>query len=121
MHNGSLMIMPGSHRTYVSCVGETPADHCRESLREQQVGTPDQDSLTRPADRHGISLITGGAGSATFFDCNAMHGSGSNITPYPRSNVFLVFCSMRNPPAEPFAAPGRRPEHVAAREVVPLR
>ncbi len=114
-HNGPLMIMPGAHRSFVACVGETPADHYKESLREQEIGTPDQESLTRLADRHGIAVITGGPGSATFFDANSMHGSGSNITPYPRSNIFVVFNSVENALVEPFAAPDRRPEHVAAR------
>ena len=95
-HNGCLMIMPGSHRTFVACVGETPADHYKESLREQEIGTPDPESLTALADRHGIAMLTGPAGSATLFDSNCMHGSGSNITPYPRSNIFVVFNSVEN-------------------------
>ncbi len=45
--NGPLMIIPGSHHTFVSCVGQTPADHFRESLRSQEIGTPDDDSLRR--------------------------------------------------------------------------
>jgi ectoine hydroxylase len=119
-HNGPLMIMPGSHRTFVACVGETPADHYRESLREQEIGTPDPDSLTTLADRHGIATLTGPAGTATFFDSNCMHGSPNNISPYPRSNIFLVFNSVENALVEPFAAPGRRPEYIAARTFDPV-
>ncbi|MFC4943402.1 ectoine hydroxylase [Pseudonocardia sp. GCM10023141] len=119
-HNGCLMIMPGSHRTFVSCVGETPAEHYRESLREQEIGTPDPDSLTTLADRHGIAMLTGPAGSATLFDSNCMHGSGSNITPYSRSNIFVVFNSVENALVEPFAAPAPRPSYIAAREFTPV-
>ena len=118
--NGGLMIMPGSHRTFVACVGETPADHYRESLREQEIGTPDPDSLTALADRHGIATLTGPAGTATFFDSNCMHGSPNNISPYPRSNIFLVFNSVENALVEPFAAPGRRPEYIASRTFDPV-
>jgi len=32
-HNGPLMIMPGSHQYFISCVGETPDDHYKKSLR----------------------------------------------------------------------------------------
>ncbi|MBC8092672.1 MAG: ectoine hydroxylase [Pseudonocardia sp.] len=119
-HNGCLMIMPGSHRTFVACVGETPADHYKESLREQEIGTPDPESLTSLADRHGIAMLTGAAGSATVFDSNCMHGSGSNITPYPRSNIFVVFNSVENGLVAPFAAEAPRPAHVAARTITPV-
>ncbi|MCW2716813.1 ectoine hydroxylase [Pseudonocardia sp.] len=119
-HNGCLMIMPGSHRTFVSCVGETPADHYKESLREQEIGTPDRESLTTLADAHGIQMLTGAAGSATLFDSNCMHGSGSNITPYPRSNIFVVFNSVENTLVEPFSAPSPRPTYIGARDFTPL-
>ncbi|WP_214370492.1 ectoine hydroxylase [Pseudonocardia sp. H11422] len=119
-HNGCLMIIPGSHKTFVSCVGETPDEHYRESLKEQEIGTPDQDSLTALANRHGIAMLTGPAGSATLFDSNCMHGSNSNITPYPRSNIFIVFNSVENSIVEPYYAPSRRPEYIAAREFTPV-
>ncbi|WP_433276510.1 ectoine hydroxylase [Pseudonocardia xinjiangensis] len=119
-HNGCLMIMPGSHRTFVACVGETPADHYKESLREQEIGTPDPESLTTLADRHGIAMLTGPAGSATLFDSNCMHGSADNITPYARSNIFVVFNSVDNGLTEPFAAPAPRPSYIAAREITPI-
>jgi ectoine hydroxylase len=120
VHNGGLMIMPGSHRTFVSCVGETPDDHYKDSLRGQEIGTPDPGSLSILADKHGIDLFTGPAGSATMFDCNCMHGSNGNITPFPRSNVFIVFNSVENTCEEPFAAPSHRPEFIAARDFTPV-
>ena len=119
--NGGLMIMPGSHRTFLGCAGATPEDNYKQSLRMQDAGTPSDEALTRLADRHGIRLFTGAAGSATWFDCNCMHGSGDNITPYPRSNVFIVFNSVENAAQEPFAAPVRRPEFIGARDFTPVR
>ena len=79
---------------------------------------------SRLADAHGIELFNGKAGSATWFDCNCMHGSSDNITPYPRSNVFIVFNSVENTAVEPFAAepaPGlhRRPGLHPGRPVAP--
>ncbi|MEV4256562.1 ectoine hydroxylase [Spirillospora sp. NPDC049652] len=121
VHNGGLMIMPGSHRTFVTCVGETPEEHYRESLKSQEIGTPDQGSLSILADKHGIELFTGPAGSATMFDCNCMHGSNGNITPFPRSNVFIVFNSVENICEEPFSAPSRRPSFIGARDFTPIR
>ncbi|MER0444934.1 ectoine hydroxylase [Streptomyces sp. NPDC006711] len=119
--NGGLMIMPGSHRDFLGCAGATPKDNYKKSLQMQDAGTPSDEALTKMADRHGIKLFTGRAGSATWFDCNAMHGSGDNITPYPRSNVFIVFNSVENAAVEPFAAPIRRPEFIGARDFTPVK
>ncbi|MER6854724.1 ectoine hydroxylase, partial [Streptomyces pilosus] len=112
--NGGLMIMPGSHKTFLGCAGATPKDNYKKSLQMQDAGTPSDEALTRMASEYGIKLFTGRAGSATWFDCNAMHGSGDNITPFPRSNVFIVFNSVENTAVEPFAAPIRRPEFIGA-------
>ncbi|MFJ6543916.1 ectoine hydroxylase [Streptomyces sp. NPDC091385] len=118
--NGGLMIMPGSHRTFLGCAGATPEDNYRKSLQMQDAGTPSDEALTRMAGEHGIRLFTGKPGSATWFDCNCMHGSGDNITPFPRSNVFIVFNSVENTAVEPFAAPVRRPEYIGARDFTPV-
>ncbi|MEW2314930.1 ectoine hydroxylase [Streptomyces bauhiniae] len=119
--NGGLMIMPGSHKTYLGCAGATPKDNYKKSLQMQDAGTPSDEALTDLAGEHGIRLFTGAAGSATWFDCNCMHGSGDNITPFPRSNVFIVFNSVENTAVEPFAAPVRRPEFIGARDFTPVR
>ncbi|QNE78103.1 ectoine hydroxylase [Streptomyces finlayi] len=119
--NGGLMIMPGSHKSFLGCAGATPRDNYKKSLQMQDAGTPSEEALTKMADRHGIKLFTGAAGSATWFDCNCMHGSGDNITPYPRSNVFIVFNSVENTAQEPFAAPVRRPEFIGARDFTPVK
>ena len=54
------------------------------------------------------------------FDSNCMHASNGNVTPFSRSNLFLVFNSMENVCGEPFAAPARRPEHLATRNPHPV-
>lgn len=120
--NGPLLVVPGSHRTFVTTVGRTPEDHYKASLKRQEIGTPDHDSLREliEGQQRGIRQMTGKAGSVVFFDGNIMHGSGSNISPYPRSNVFAVYNAVDNALEEPFAAPQRRPGFIAEREVEPL-
>ncbi len=118
--NGPLMVIPGSHRHYISCVGQTPENHYQESLRRQRYGVPDRDSLTRLVRDRGIVAPKGPAGSVLFFDCNIMHGSAGNISPYPRSNVFFVFNSVENTPVEPFGGQAPRPDFVASRDFTPL-
>lgn len=116
-HNGPLMLMPGSHRSYVACVGETPEDHYRQSLQKQEYGVPDRQSLAELAQAYGIVAPTGDAGTVVIFDCNIMHGSNGNITPLPRSNAFIVYNAVSNRPTAPFGTMPPRPPFVAAREV----
>ncbi len=113
--NGPLMLVPGSHRRYVACVGETPEDHFRQSLRKQEYGVPDHESLRQLVDDGGIVTATGPAGTTVFFDCNVMHGSNGNITPSPRSNVFIVYNAISNRVEAPFGTPRPRPEFLAER------
>ena len=114
-HNGPLMLIPGSHRVFLTCVGETPEDHYRQSLKKQEYGVPDEDSLAELAHRHGIVAPTGKPGTVVIFDCNVMHGSNGNITPFPRANAFLVYNAVSNRLVAPFGVDKPRPAFVAAR------
>lgn len=114
-HNGPLMLMPGSHRHYIHCVGATPENHYAQSLRRQEVGVPDQASLSELAARHGIATATAPAGSVVLFDCNIMHGSNGNITPDARSNLFYVYNRVSNAVQAPFCEQAPRPAFVAER------
>jgi ectoine hydroxylase len=118
--NGPLMLIPGSHRHYVTCVGATPTDHFKESLRRQAVGTPDDGSLSWLVRQGGIDAPTGPAGSIVMFDCNTMHGSNGNITPNPRSNIFAVYNSVENALAQPYGGTKPRPDFIANRVVEPI-
>ena len=108
--NGGLMMMPGSHRTFVPCAGRTPLEHYRSPLIDHEIGVPSTEHLTSLASAYGIEQFTAPAGSALMFDANLMHGSGNNITPFPRSNIFLVFNSVENALVEPFGGTPPRPD-----------
>ena len=117
-HNGPLMLIPGSHRLFVACAGETPENHYRQSLRRQEYGVPDPASLRRLVETGGIESVRGPAGTVTFFDCNTMHGSNSNITPLPRTNAFFVYNSVSNQLEAPYAAKQPRPGFLAERREI---
>lgn len=114
-NNGPLMLIPGSHRKFLTCVGATPTNHYRTSLRKQQYGVPDEESLAELAHEHGIVAPTGKPGSVVIFDCNIMHGSNGNITPFPRANAFLVYNAVSNCLQPPFGGIAPRPDFIAAR------
>lgn len=124
-YNGPLMVIPGSHKYFLSCEGETPEDHYKQSLKKQELGVPDDENLRKMFEEGGIASPTGSTGLITFFECNLMHGSNSNITPLPRSNVFIVFNSVENTLVEPFCGLKPRPQHVGNRKdfapIVPVK
>ncbi|SDK35787.1 ectoine hydroxylase [Sediminibacillus albus] len=119
-YNGPLMLIPGSHQHFISCVGEAPENHYKQSLKMQEFGVPDHDSMRWLANKYGISVPTGPAGSVLLFECNTMHGSNSNITPFGRNNLFMVYNSVKNRLVEPFSGADPRPEFIAARKKLPV-
>lgn len=115
-HNGPLLVMPGSHRHYVVCEGETPPENYQMSLQAQEIGVPGDEHLEWLANQAGLVDTAGPAGSILIFDCNLMHGSNSNITHLPRSNAFFVYNAMSNAVQAPFCDQAPRPEFIATRQ-----
>lgn len=119
-HNGSLMLLPGSHRRFLSCIGETPDNHYKASLKKQEYGVPDQANLEKMVREFGIVSPIAKPGAILIFDCNMMHGSNSNITPMPRSNAFFVYNAWSNQLAAPYGNKPPRPDFVACRSPEPI-
>ncbi len=118
--NGPLMLVTGSHRRYVRCAGETPINHFKQSLVAQRYGVPDPQALTQLAKEGEIVEATGPAGTVVFFDCNVMHGSTGNLSPFPRHNVFFVYNSVENRLRAPYCGLPPRPDFLGERELVSL-
>lgn len=114
-YNGSLMVIPKSHKTFISCVGKTPENHYLSSLKKQEYGVPDKNSLEKLYDENGIKVCECPPGSVILFDCNLMHGSNGNITPLPRKNIFFVFNAVSNRLTNPFGVDNYRPNYIAER------
>lgn len=117
-NNGPLMLIPGSHKEFVVCEGHTPAEHFRSSLKKQDYGVPNDGSLCELAAQGGIFTATGKPGSIIVFDCNTMHGSNSNISPFPRSNAFIVYNAMSNRVGAPYCDRSVRPEYICSRDSI---
>lgn len=116
--NGPLMMIPGSHHAFVPYQGETPEENWKNSLASQRIGVPDREALAKLVKRGGIQAPKGPAGSLLLFECNTLHASNENMSPWPRSNLFFVYNSVDNRLEEPFGAPQRRPEFLGARKNV---
>ena len=115
--NGPLMLIPGSHQTYIRCAGATPENHFERSLRRQEYGVPTREALELLMKESQIVAPKGPAGSVVFFDCNTMHGSAGNLSPTPRINLFAVYNRIDNAVVEPFCSRPPRPEYLAERTI----
>ena len=118
--NGPLLLVPGSHKTFIRCVGATPDNHHEQSLKKQEYGVPSPEAMRLLVERGGMVAAKGEAGSAVFFECNTMHGSAGNLSPFPRVNFFIVYNSVENRLEPPFGQTPPRPAFLADRDSQPV-
>lgn len=114
--NGPLMLIPGSHRWFVPTGGKTPQENWKESLKMQTLGVPTPDKLKQMTDQGSLVAPQGPAGSVILFECNTLHASANNLSPWPRRNLFFVYNSVGNSVVDPFCGNRPRPEFVATRQ-----
>lgn len=114
--NGPLMLIPGSHQYFVPCGGDTPENNWKESLQTQHLGVPDQQWLQELVTKGGIQAPKGRPGSLLLFECNTLHASNKNMSPWPRTNLFFVYNSVDNQLVAPYCGNAPRPEFLATRE-----
>jgi len=120
--NGPLMLIPGSHRWFVPTAGKTPQENWKQSLKAQEIGVPDTQVLEEMTANGELVAPQGPAGSVILFECNTLHASANNLSPWPRRNLFFVYNSIENQMEAPYCGNRPRPEFVATREdVEPLR
>lgn len=112
--NGAMMIIPGSHRVFVPCVGETPEHNHLRSLVRQEVGVPSQAAIASLARVLKVQVLLGPPGTVVLFDSNLLHASGNNPSPYDRTNLFFVLNAASNRPRGEQTM--KRPKFLASRE-----
>lgn len=108
--NGPLMFIPGSHRA-----GTLAAGHDLEST-SYPLWTLSRDEVTRLANEGGCVAPTGPAGSVIMFHGNLVHASPPNISPFPRTIVYLSLCHVDN-----HIRAFKRKEWIAHRDFTPIR
>ncbi|MBL3556460.1 MULTISPECIES: ectoine hydroxylase [Marinobacter] len=115
-YNGPLMLIPGSQNSFIPCAGSTPERNWEQSLKKQSVGLPSREAVASLANKNGIQAPTGPAGSLLLFECNTLHASNRNMSPWPRANLFFVYNAVSNRLVRPFGRTEPRPERLAARQ-----
>lgn len=107
--NGPLMFIPGSH-----AAGTLQAGHDLEST-SYPLWTLSRDEVTRLANEGGCVAPTGGPGSVIMFHGNLVHASPPNISPFPRTIVYLSLCHVDN-----HIRAFKRKEWIAHRDFTPI-
>lgn len=107
--NGPLMLVPGSHRDGIldSYYDDQSTSHAGWYTKNEV--------MERYVAQNGIVAPTGRAGSLLMFHANLLHGSVSNITPYPRNIVYLTLSAVSNRLQRP-----TRPEYIAHQDFTPI-
>ena len=120
-YNGPLYLIPGSHKKYISCKGQTPKDNYKKSLRRQEYGVPSKQIIKEITKKSEVRGAYGKAGTLVIHDGNILHGSPDNISPYDRTNAFFVFNSIENKPVKPFGAETARADFLCLKDFTPVK
>jgi len=107
--NGPLWLIPGSHAEGVFEAGHDVA------TTSYPLWTLDKATVARLVDRGGIYSAKGAAGSMLMFHGNLVHGSPPNMSPFPRTIVYLSLCHVEN-----HIRQFKRPEWIAHRDFAPI-
>ena len=107
--NGPLMVIPASHQApaYETAVDDTTTSY---PLR-----AADDAVVARLADERGIAAPKGGPGSVIFAHTSIVHGSGPNMSPWPRTLASITYNAIDNKHGR-----SRRPDWVVRRDFAVL-
>jgi ectoine hydroxylase len=119
--NGPLYVVPGSHKKYVSCQGTTELNNHQKSLKKQVAGVPEPESINQILKDNGLVSIKGKPGTLVIHECNLLHGSPDNISPWTRSVLMFVYNSVENKVIEPYSNLKPRPEYLSSSDQSPLK
>lgn len=115
MCNGSLMLVPGSHKMFYSCKKETQVS-AEENFADQKEGVPDEKALKKFLKNDPVMAIAK-PGDLILFDCNTIHVSNPNMTNSARTNLFAVYNSIENKLQRPFSTNKHRPESMGTTKI----
>jgi ectoine hydroxylase len=107
--NGPLMLIPKSHKQGVLKAGHDT------TTTSYPLWTLDNDLVETLVDEGGLVAPTGKPGGVLMFHGNLVHGSSGNITPFPRTIVYLTLNAVSNYIRKP-----TRKEWIAHQDFAPI-
>ena len=91
--NGPLLVIPGTHKLGMSEDVRPEADAKGYTVMEIN-----ESVVTDLAGKQGLEPVMGSAGTVAFIHCNLIHGSASNVSPWPRAIIYLNYNLVSNRP-----------------------
>lgn len=107
--NAPLMFIPRSHRAGVLDAGHDT------TTTSYPLWTIDNETIATLVQRAGIVAPKGPPGSMLLFHGCLVHASGSNLTPWSRTIVYLSLCAVSN-----HIRRFKRPAYIAHRDFTPI-
>ncbi len=94
--NGPLIFIPGSH---VDFEAEIKVDGSKETTHVDPLAySPSMGDMRRLINDHGMVSPKGPAGSVVFFHSEVIHGSSTNMSPFPRRLLIVTYNDVDNAP-----------------------
>ena len=107
--NGPLMLIPKSHKQGVLAAGHDT------TTTSYPLWTLDNELVEQLVEEGGLIAPTGKPGGVLMFHGNLVHGSSGNITPFPRTIVYLTLNAVSNYIRKP-----TRAEWIAHQDFAPI-
>src|SRR5690606_29198399 len=107
--NGALMFIPKSHKCGVLEAGHDIV------TTSYPLWTLDRETVARLVKEGGLVAPKGPAGAMLVFDCNLVHATPGNLSPFDRTIVYLSLCHVEN-----HIRRFKRPEWIAHRDFTPI-
>ena len=86
-----LLVIPRSHRH-----GFIDSIELHRNAKGYALYELDRGTVARLADKNGIVPLIGNAGTVALVNCNLIHGSANNISPWPRAILYLIYNACDN-------------------------
>lgn len=111
--NGPIFIIPGSHRYDLDGRTRTEGEGFEKTVNADLRHKVEMSALAELVDRHGMVSLTAARGSVLLFGSQVLHCSPPNLSPYPRTILFIRYNSIHNTLHD---VPNPRPRWVACRD-----
>jgi ectoine hydroxylase len=118
--NGPIYFMPGSQAEGTIESEPLFVSHgdWQESVSADLKYGITEERLSKLAITYGLAAPKGQSGSLLFFHCNVVHGSPSNISPFPRRTAIITYNAVDNIQNPTVSV---RPEFLVGRNYSPLQ